>query len=171
MAINHEPDIHHLVMCANIFIRKDDKYLVLRRSTLKRWAAGVVHPVGGKIDLNEDPLTAAKREAFEETGVTVRNLKLEAVIFEVEPVKAEPGNWMIFHFSGEYDSGEVMQTEEGELVWLTENEIKKEKLFPSVRVIVDRIFDPNASTIFARFEYKSDGELDPETMAIEAMTR
>jgi len=158
-------------MCANIFIQKDDKYLVLRRSPLKRWAAGVVHPVGGKIDLNEDPLTAAKREALEETGVAVKNLKLEAVILEVEPVKAEPGNWIIFHFSGEYDSGEVLNTEEGELVWLTADEIKQEKLFPSVRAIVDKIFDPNSGTIFARFEYKSDHELDSGAMTIEAMSR
>ena len=171
MPINNEPDIHSLVLCANIFIKKGDKYLVLRRSPLKRWAADVVHPVGGKVDLNEDPLTAAKREALEETGLAVKNLELEAVIFEVEPVKAEPGNWLIFHFTGEYDHGEPIQTEEGELIWLTEEQIKGEKLFPSVKAIVDKIFDPAIGPVFARFEYLNDRELDPTKMKIAPLDR
>ena len=171
MAINHEPDIHNLVMCANIFIRKNNKYLVLRRSPLKRWAAGVAHPVGGKIDLNEDPLTAAKREVLEETGLTVKNIKLEAVVFEIKPVKAEIGNWMIFHFSGDYDSGEIIETQEGELVWLTADEFKQEKLFPSVGAIIDKIFDPSLGTVFARFEYKTDHELDESSKMIDTMNR
>lgn len=160
MAINNEPDIHNLVICANIFIRKADKYLVLRRSPLKKWAADVVHPVGGKVDLGEDPLTAAKREALEETGLTVKNLTLLAVILEVDPVKAEPGNWMIFHFVGDYDSGQIARTEEGELVWLTEEEIRHSKLFPSVKAVIGRMFDNSTGPVFARFEYKTDSEID-----------
>src|SRR6266705_3523935 len=141
MTINNEPDIHNLVICANVFIRKDDKFLVLKRSPLKRWAAGVVHPVGGKVDLGEDPFTAAKREALEETGLTVTNLSLRAVILEIDPVKAEPGNRMIFYFIGDYDSGTVGGTDEGELMWLNEAEFKSKDLFPSVRAIVDSLFD------------------------------
>lgn len=160
MAINSEPDIHNLVICANIFIRKGDKFLVLRRSQQKRWAAGVVHPVGGKVDLGEDPITAARRESREETGIAVKNLSLLAVILEIDPVKAEPGNWMIFHFVGEYDSGELAQTAEGELVWLTEAQIKKAKLFPSVKAVIDHMFDTSTGPVFARFEYKTDSEID-----------
>lgn len=160
MAINSEPDIHNLVICANIFIRKGDKYLMLRRSPQKRWAAGVVHPVGGKVDLGEDPITAAQREAREEAGVAVKNLSLLAVILEIDPVKSEPGNWMIFHFVGDYDSGEAEQTEEGELVWLSEAEIKQAKLFPSVQAVIDHMFDNTTGPVFARFEYKTDSEIN-----------
>lgn len=57
---------HKLVICANVFIRKDDKYLLLRRSPHKKYAPNYVHPVGGKVDLDEDPMEAGKRELLEE---------------------------------------------------------------------------------------------------------
>jgi 8-oxo-dGTP diphosphatase len=160
MAINNDPDIHNLVICANVFIRRGNKFLVLQRSPQKRWAAGVVHPVGGKVDLGEDPITAAQREAREEAGVAVKNLSLMAVILEIDPVKTEPGNWMIFHFVGDYDSGEVTQTEEGELLWLTQDEIKQARLFPSVQAVIGHMFDQTTGPVFARFEYKTDSEIN-----------
>lgn len=166
MAINTEPDIHNLVICANIFIRKGDKFLVLKRSPKKKWAAGVVHPVGGKVDLGEDPITAAQREAREETGVAVKNLSLLAVILEIDPVKTEPGNWMIFHFVGDYDSGEVTDREEGELLWLTQDQIRQSKLFPSVKAVIDHMFDQTTGPVFARFEYKTDSEIDTSEVRI-----
>src|SRR5579872_5769858 len=107
MAVNTKPDIHELVICANCFIKKGDKYLVLRRSKDKKYAPGVVHPVGGKVELGEDPFSAAIREVDEETGVKVGNLRLEAVLLERKPHLNEPWDWLIFHFSGDYLSGDI----------------------------------------------------------------
>src|SRR4051812_49193324 len=131
MAINTQPDIHELVICANVFIHKDGKYLVLKRSEQKKYAPGVLHPVGGKVDLNENPYETAVREAREETGITVKDLNLRAVLLELKPLSDEPYNWVIYHFIGEYDSGDTIETEEGELQWLTADEIKQSNLFPS----------------------------------------
>jgi 8-oxo-dGTP pyrophosphatase MutT (NUDIX family) len=153
MAINTRPDIHELVICANIFIRKENNYLVLRRSEHKKYAPNVIHPVGGKVDLDENPYQAALREAKEETGLTVTNLHLRAVLLEIKPVSYEPYNWMIYHFIGDYVSGDVLETEEGELLWLTEDEIKRSQLFPSVSNIVNHIFDLSKGTIFVTNEY------------------
>jgi 8-oxo-dGTP diphosphatase len=153
MAINNKPDIHEQIICANCFIRKDGKYLVLRRSPLKKYAPNVIHPVGGKVNLGENPYTAAIREVYEEAGVKVSNLTLEAVLLELEPVVGEPYNWLIFHFSGDWQEGDVKETEEGELLWLTEDEIKHEKLFPSVRLVIDHVLDSQKGTIFATIKY------------------
>src|SRR5260221_1245512 len=98
MTINTEPDVHHLVICANLFIRSGDKYLLLKRSEKKRFAAGFLHPVGGKVELDEDPFVAAGREAFEEAGVKVKNMRLEAVPKEVlTPPDFDP-TCVILHF-------------------------------------------------------------------------
>ena len=153
MPINTAPDIHEQIICANIFIRKDDKYLVMRRSPLKKYAPDVVHPVGGKVDLGENPYTAAVREVAEEAGVAVRNMRLEAVIQEIKPIKDEPYNWLVFHFSADYKSGEVISAEEGELIWLTPDEIRNETLFPTVRLIIDHILDHEKGTVFTTVEY------------------
>ncbi len=156
MPINNIPDIHEQIICANVFIRKHDKYLVLRRSPLKKYAPGVIHPVGGKVDVGENPYTTAEREVEEEAGVKVKNMRLEAVIQEMKPVKGESYNWLIFHFSADYDSGEVITTEEGELVWLTADEIRAERLFPSVKLIIDHIFDQEKGTVFTTLEYDEE---------------
>ena len=156
MAINNAPDIHNQILAANIFVRRDGKYLVLRRSPLKHYAPNVVHPVGGKVDANENPYQTAIREVYEETGVTVKNIRLEAIILEVEPVKDEPYNWMVFHFTGDYAGGDIKATEEGGLVWLTNTEIANQPLFPSVDPIIDQILDQQVGVVFATFEYNQE---------------
>lgn len=156
MAINTRPDIHEQIICANVLIRKDGKYLVLRRSPLKRYAPDVVHPFGGKVDLGENPHTAALREVYEETGLQVTNLRLEAVILELTPVIDEPYNWLVFHFSADFESGELQVTDEGEAALLTAEELKAEKLFPSFAAVTDHILDAEQGTVFATFEYDSE---------------
>jgi len=156
MSINTHPHIHEQVVCANMFVRKDGKYLLLRRSSLKKYAPNYVHPVGGKVDKNENPFVAAQRELMEETGISVVNVRLEAVILEIRPEQDEPYNWLIFHFSGDYDKGDVKRTEEGELVLLSADELKKEKLSPSVKPIIEHILDREKGTIFTTVEYEKD---------------
>lgn len=153
MAINSRPDIHELVICANIFIRKDDKYLVLKRSENKKYAPNFLHPVGGKVDLDENPYQAAIREAKEETGLTVTDLRLRAVLLDLKPLSDEPYNWMIYHFIGDYESGEILKTDEGELLLLSEDEIKNSQLFPSVENIIDHILDVSKGPIFVTNEF------------------
>jgi 8-oxo-dGTP pyrophosphatase MutT (NUDIX family) len=153
MAINNEPDIHKNVICANVFIRKDDKYLVLRRSSRKKWLPNIIHPIGGKVDLNENPFVAAEREVLEEAGVKVTNMRLEAVILEIAPVMNDETNWLIFHFTADYDSGEIIETEEGILEWHTAEDIIKEKLFPSVREVIEHVLNPNDGTVFITVKY------------------
>lgn len=156
MAINNDPDIHQNVICANIFVRKDDKYMLIRRSPLKKWLPNTLHPIGGKVELNENPHIAARREVWEEAGIKVKNMKLEAVILEISPVKGDPTNWLIFHFTADYESGEVKQSEEGIFEWHTVEEIKKDKLFPSVRATIDHILNKNDGTVFATIKYDDE---------------
>jgi len=158
MAINTDPEIHELVICSNVFIRKDGKYLVLKRSSQKQYAPNFVSPVGGKVKLNENPYQAALRESKEETGVNIKNMKLEALSFEMHPGNKKMVNWLVFHFSADYDSGKITETDEGELLLLTGDEFKASNLFPPCREMIDHIFNSHDGTVFASFEL--DGNLD-----------
>jgi len=158
MAINTDPNVHNLVICANIFVRKDGKYLLLKRSEKKIIAPGIIGPFGGKVEENENPLQTAKRELFEEAGLTVNNVRLEAVILEVFPKSAYPTNWLIFYFSGDYESGELAGTEEGEAVLLDPEQILKENLFPSLGKTVRNILSPHDGTVFATFKWDGEGK-------------
>jgi 8-oxo-dGTP pyrophosphatase MutT (NUDIX family) len=167
MAINQKPDIHEFVVCANIFVKKDGQYLLLKRSPQKRFAPNVIHPIGGKADLGENPFLAAQRELLEEVGIKVKNMRLEAVLLEIIPHKDLPYNWLIFHFSGDYDSGELLATEEGEFVWFKPEEIISQPLFPSVREVIARIINPSDGTVFATFEYDEKENLIQQTSKID----
>jgi len=125
----------------------------MKRSSEKKYAPNKIHPFGGKIDRDENPYIGAVREIKEEVGIGIKNLKLEAVILELTDEKELPVNWLIFHFSADYDSGEVKITEEGEIVYLTAEEIKSSELFPSVKSIIDNILNPNDGTVFTTNSY------------------
>ncbi len=96
MAVNTEPDIHQVVMVANMLIRKDGKYLVMRRSHLKKFWPNIVQTVGGKIDLEEDPYRAAVR-----------------VYHEINLDTHVPRNWIAYYFRGDYAGGDLILCDEG----------------------------------------------------------
>lgn len=168
MTLNSPLNIHHIVIAVNVFVKKDDKYLVLRRSVQKEVLPGLIHPIGGKIDENEEPLLAAQRELFEESGVTVTNIKLEAVVTEVlaEDDPKYKNNWLIFHFSGDYESGEVTESDEGELIWMEKEELLAATMFPSIQTILPHILNPQDGPVFARFEYDEDRNIISKNIAL-----
>jgi len=167
MPINTTPHIHNLVICANVFVRKDGKYILLKRSPQKKYAPNFIHPIGGKVDPDENPYTGAQRELFEEAGIKVKNVRLEAVIMEIKPVKGENENWLIFHFSGDYESGELLKTDEGEFVFFDPEDVPNQNLFPSVRPIINNILNPKDGTVFLTVSYDDDGKIIEATESID----
>ena len=61
---------------ATTFIIEDDKVLLIFHRKLQKW-----QPPGGHIDANETPPEAAKREAFEETGLEIEFIRQENLWF------------------------------------------------------------------------------------------
>jgi 8-oxo-dGTP diphosphatase len=161
MSINSPINIQQVTVCVNVFVKKDGKWLVIRRSEKKRDLPGFVQGIGGKINDREDPYVAAQRELFEESGLEVSNMRLEAVITDIlDPENPQYGNnrfWMIFYFSGDYMDGELKKTEEGELIWLTTEElVNEEKMFDSPKAIIQHMVDPQIGPVFAQFVYDKD---------------
>lgn len=171
MSINTQPDVHELVMIASIFVTKNNKILMIRRSDKKTYLPGYVQPIGGKIDLNESPLTAAKRELKEEANIEVADIKLKAVVTEVKSKGDDlyKTNWQIFHFSGKYkekDNNKIGTTDEGELIWLTLEEIKKEKIADSIKLLINHILIEDDSLAFATYTYSEGNELIKHSIEI-----
>lgn len=127
--------------------------MLLKRSPNKKYAPNFIHPFGGKIDKNENPYIGASREVKEETGIDIKNLKLEAVVLEIKPDDKRPEDWMIFYFSSDYDKGEIKATEEGKIVFLTEKELKTANLFPSIKKIIKHVLNPKDGVVFTTNVY------------------
>jgi len=59
------PHIHELIdFIAEIYVVHSNKVLLTKHKTVKQWL-----PIGGHIELNEDPIQALKREIKEESGL------------------------------------------------------------------------------------------------------
>lgn len=157
MAINSTINKHTLVICANMLVKRGEKYLVIKRSPRKVVAPNIVHTIGGKVDADEDPYVAAERELLEEVGLVAKNIRLRGVVTEVKP--NELPNWQIFYFLGDYSEGEVAGNEEGDFLWLTKEEIVRSDLFPSVQRIIDALLDESRGPVFARYLYNEQDEL------------
>ena len=167
MPINSAVYIHNLVICSNVFVRKDNKYLLIKRSPHKKYVPNLIHPIGGKVERNENPYKAAKREVMEEAGIKVKNMRLEAVFLEIKPVFTLKENWLIFHFSADYKSGQLLKTNEGKLVFLTKKELKQQKLFPSLQIVINNILNPKDGTVFLTVKYDKDGSIIEKSQQID----
>ena len=95
-----------------VFDKEKEKVLVCRRR--KNPYKGLLNFVGGKIEKEEDGLTAAYRELWEETGITDADIELthlmdfNYLVFD---------NWLEVYF-GRLDKDFTVRGEENELLWI-----------------------------------------------------
>lgn len=61
------------------FVRNQDDVLLMKRAPHKRVFPNQYNGLGGHIERDEDPLTGARREIMEESGLEVHSLQLRAV--------------------------------------------------------------------------------------------
>lgn len=107
-----------MVELTNLCMIKDgDKYLLQNR-VKKDWQ-GYTFP-GGHIEPGESIVQSAIREVKEETGLTMKNLRLVGV----KQFWAESGRYIVFLFAATQFTGELKSSYEGEVGWFTKEEMK-----------------------------------------------
>ena len=104
-----------------IFIEKEDKLLMLSKTKKDSFGYGKINGVGGHIEQGEEPFESARREIMEEAGIEVKELEMAAVIFI--DINATPGI-LVFVFKAAYAGGELRNSEEGLLQWMTREQIR-----------------------------------------------
>jgi 8-oxo-dGTP pyrophosphatase MutT (NUDIX family) len=98
-----------------------------------KFGGGFWNAPGGKIIPGEVPETAARREVFEETGLTVGNLeKMGYLEFFFGSGKSKP-DWTAEVFVSTDFSGEIRESEEGKLQWFTSDKLPMEKMWEDDR--------------------------------------
>jgi len=118
------------------FVLNGADVLLMKRASHKRVFPNQYNGVGGHIERDEDPLTSAKREILEETGLTVRNLQLRAV-YNID-AKASTGI-VLFVFTAESVSREVTANDEGTLHWIPQEDVGQYDLVEDLPIILPRI--------------------------------
>ena len=106
----------------------DGGRLLLQRKSAGLFGEGKWNGVGGKLKEGESPREGAAREVFEETGLTVSNLKPHGVLNFFFGQRKEP-DWVVHVFSTSTFEGEPRPSEEGVLRWFAFDETPYDEMW------------------------------------------
>lgn len=104
------------------FLKRDDSYLLMKRSIHKKISPGIWSGVGGHMEPDEinDPLATCRREIFEETGITdIADLRLRYVITRLSGTEIRQS----YIYFGRTTAEATAVTDEGELFWIPSAEL------------------------------------------------
>lgn len=117
------------------FVKNNDKFLLLKRSNQVKTMKGLWAGVSGIIENEEEPITRAKIEIFEELGIPERKITLlkSSNKIKVQSPQYENHEWEIFPFLFEAKNPEItLNWENSEYMWILQKEIKNYKTVPSL---------------------------------------
>lgn len=123
-----------MILSTHCYIEKDNKILMLHRNKKKNdihegnWLG-----LGGKMESGETPEECIIREVKEESGLTIRNPILKGVL--TFPNFMDSGDWYMFLFKCTDFSGDLIDSPEGNLKW-----ISKEEMFELNLLEGDKLF-------------------------------
>ncbi|WP_267908743.1 NUDIX domain-containing protein [Paenibacillus alkalitolerans] len=120
------------------FLSNNGKFLMLKKAGNKFYQEEFWSGLGGHIEAHEikSPREACLREIFEESGISevdVRNLKLKYVLLRLKEDEIRQQ----FVYFGETVAEEVIPSEEGELHWISINEIRKLHMSSIIGFMID----------------------------------
>lgn len=129
-------------------IKNEDKILVLNRND-PVWP-GLTFP-GGHVEAHESFHDSVVREIKEETGLLIEDPKLVGVkqFFDKNDER-----YLVFFYIATKFTGDVKASDEGELTWMTKEELKANKLAYNFDHDLPVFFDKNLS------EHLLDGKID-----------
>ncbi|MHA7647645.1 NUDIX domain-containing protein [Nitrosopumilus sp. S4] len=121
------------------FIRDNDKLLLLKRSEKVKSMKGLWAGISGIIEKNEEPLTRAKIEIFEEVGITEDKITLikSAEEMRVNSPQYENHEWEIFPFLFEANNPTIkLNWENSEFKWINLEELDNFETVPSLEKVL-----------------------------------
>ncbi|MBI4973592.1 NUDIX domain-containing protein [Candidatus Roizmanbacteria bacterium] len=149
----------NIVVTLECFVKKGDKYLMLHRGIHKRIMPDIWMAPGGHREFNEGLFECARREVLEETGLTIKNIKVKAIgnAF-VKDIDQE----FFFHMLlADYAGGKLRTSDaDGTFSWLTKEEIiKLDKLLPELKHVIPHIFSNSSKIISYKAYYEKGTEM------------
>ena len=135
------------------YIEKDNKYLMLNRTKKKndinegKWIG-----VGGHIEEGESPYDCIKREIYEETGLSVSELKLRGHLTFILNNNFTEYIWL--YTATDYD-GELKECDECILKWIDKDKVYDLNLWEGDKVFL-KYLEEKSEFFSLKLEYKDD---------------
>lgn len=145
-----------VILATLLYIRRGGKTLMIHRVKKENDIhEGKWNGVGGKFEPGETPEACAVREAFEETGLRIRNPLLRGLL--TFPGFARGEDWYVFVFVVTEFEGALIDSPEGNLEWIPDERILSLPLWEGDEVFIPWLDRPEFFS--ARFTYR-DGRLE-----------
>ena len=134
------------------FLLNGDDVLLMKRGAHKRVFPNRYNGVGGHIERDEDPLTSAKREILEETGLHVYDVRLRAV-YNIDA--GEATGIVLFVYTAHSDTRATQSNDEGTLHWISRGEVLNLDLVEDLPHLLPRILsmDDGSPPLFVHVSY------------------
>src|SRR5919198_5564430 len=132
-----------------VFIEYHGKILLLRRSQKVKSMKGKWAAVSGYIERQQEPLIQAFKEAYEETGLTNKNIKVLNQGQLLEATDNPPNNvtWVVHPFYFRTNTNEIiLDWEHDQYKWIKPAEIENSDTVPRLKEALDRVA-PNSESM------------------------
>jgi 8-oxo-dGTP diphosphatase len=138
-------------------VRQKEILLIKLPSDRAGWS-GRYNGIGGHVEIGEDPLSAARREVLEETGLLVLDQDLCGVV--TVDTGGSPGIGL-FVFVGEATEGDLETSPEGTPAWLPLDSLAEFQLVEDLDFLIPQALKARSESalFFAVYTYDSQGEL------------
>lgn len=136
------------------YLEQDGKYLMLHRikktvdENKDKWIG-----VGGKFEEGESPEECLEREVREETGLTLTDYEYRGIVTFISD---EWGTEYMHLFTATGFTGDMIECNEGELVWVPKDEIENLKLWEGDKVFFRLLNEKDRSFFTLKLRYKGD---------------
>lgn len=136
-----------------IYVEKDGQYLMLHRIKKQndlnegKWVG-----VGGKFEDGESPEECARREALEETGLTLTRMRYRGLVTFVSD--KWPTEYMHL-FTADRFEGALRACDEGELKWVDKGAVSGLNLWPGDRIFFE-LLEKDMPFFSLKLRYEGD---------------
>jgi 8-oxo-dGTP diphosphatase len=117
------------------YVKADGQTLMIHRIKKKNdMHQGKWNGLGGKLNPGESPEECVIREVREESGLIITNPQLKGIL--TFPAFANDEDWYAFVFVAHEYNGQLIDSEEGNLQWVADEELLNLDLWEGDRVFI-----------------------------------
>ncbi|MFC2084900.1 NUDIX domain-containing protein [Bacteroidota bacterium] len=143
------------------YVMSEDSTLMLfRNKKLNDYHKGKWNGLGGKLNQGETPEECAIREVREESGLIVNNPKMKGII--TFPLFDGIDDWYVFLFVFKGYKGEIIDSPEGKLDWILNENLVKLNLWEGDKTFIPWLFQDKFFS--AKFNYEDGKYIDYEVV-------
>lgn len=143
-------------LCYVIDKKSDSTLMIYRNKKKNDYHEGKWNGLGGKFEPGESPEECAIREIEEESGLKVKSVIMKGFI--TFPLFDGIEDWYVFLFTADDFSGELIDSPEGQLEWIKNEELTEINLWDGDKIFIPWLFKDKFFS--AKFNYKDGKFID-----------